>query len=470
MSAYVSADGATASNLTEWYQCKNYGNISLTDHTAAVGSNAKSGRLLVSGLFGYAVACFNFNECENHGAVSVVNAKNGTNTFVGGIVGQLNKHNTINPNFEIKNCTNRGAISGSAVKLTGGAEATGSSEGFFLGGIIGGVWHAKDGVDYEHYYTGLKNYGTVTLGGSYFVSSKRECLGGIMGDIVGYGKFSDCYNEGAVTFEPTVNGTTKTTVPANVRMGGIIGSTNGTTPTNGAVPTFTFEYCTNAGAITAKESTATNYYVLGGIGGYLCNHGVTTYSISNCGNSGKILYDGVTTANQNMYAGGVFAYFADANTTVAAENSRLVNIGNIEIKNSSIPDAVMWIGGVVARTVVAVPNGESYCDITATGYTNVGWITGTARTSSILATNGKVYASPAKKWDDEGQTWVDGEEGLFNGDNFMDYIYGGSTDWTGTTNYDNCTYFDVKPELPARATPDSGEGNEGTETPATPGA
>ena len=35
-----------------------------------------------------------------------------------------------------------------------------------------------------------------------------------------------------------------------------------------------------------------------------------------------------------------------------------------------------------------------------------------------------------------------------DGSNFMDYLYGATTDWNGVANYDGCSFLTVKPEVP----------------------
>jgi hypothetical protein len=49
--------------------------------------------------------------------------------------------------------------------------------------------------------------------------------------------------------------------------------------------------------------------------------------------------------------------------------------------------------------------------------------------------------------DGSGDQVVVDEIITLDGSNYYDYIYGGTTDWTGNANYDGCTFLSVVPTI-----------------------
>ena len=72
-----------------------------------------------------------------------------------------------------------------------------------------------------------------------------------------------------------------------------------------------------------------------------------------------------------------------------------------------------------------------------------GMLTATPRSESIVVSNFKVGGC-VRIFNtlDEGYVTTP-----LNADNFYNYLYGGSTDWTGATDYDGCTYISALPAV-----------------------
>ena len=438
VAAYVAGDGATIDNVTEWYQCNNHGNITVNGHAQAVNSDNKNGRLHIGGCFGNATHIFNFTECNNNGAIKAEQLRSGHNVFMAGIFGCI-ANNTVNKVTTFKDCVNRGAVAASAVTDSSITSQSGQSEGLFVAGIIGGYWFKKNSAEHDVNYVGLKNYGTLSIGGSYFVSGKRECMGGIIADIAGIGDLYDCHNEGDITFEPTKG----TSVKANVRIGGIVGSHYAAGADN--APTITFEYCTNKGNIAAKSFSTSTYVMLGGISGYTYNSGTPTHSFTNCGNSGTISIEGVTTSN-NLRAGGLIAYSDATKCTFAGKN---VNIGTVKINGCS---GTQYAGGIIGQTTKKpVTNAESYGTIHAIGVQNVGIITGGTRADATKASNcgvgGKLVLSQAEEEDANGSKEKVDVETVIDDSNWYSHIYGTAVT-KAVAEDDGCYLLSTKPSLP----------------------
>ena len=101
----------------------------------------------------------------------------------------------------------------------------------------------------------------------------------------------------------------------------------------------------------------------------------------------------------------------------------------------------------MAQTNTSIANAECYCTINAPSAKNLGAIMGSARTEgSVVATNCKVGGSLIDKYDVEEDEYI---ETKLSASNFYNYIYGSgkNTDWTGTDNYDGCSYISAAPAL-----------------------
>jgi hypothetical protein len=80
-------------------------------------------------------------------------------------------------------------------------------------------------------------------------------------------------------------------------------------------------------------------------------------------------------------------------------------------------------------------------------------ITGALRSATVVASNCKIggtictKSSMGEAEDGSGDQVVVDEIITLDGSNYYDYIYGGTTDWTGNANYDGCTFLSVVPTI-----------------------
>ena len=220
--------------------------------------------------------------------------------------------------------------------------------------------------------------------------------------------------------------------------------------------------CTNSGDISISGNCKGAHPLLvGGISGWTAHNNANRYNAFNVVNSGNITIgkENVTTTINNLNVGGVVGKFTNSAACTGCENA--VNTGNIIIVGEigGITDA-SYIGGIIGYTEEPIVNSTAYCSISALGFTNVGWITGFSRgTHTLKNSEGKDYTAEviAKNCKIGGnviEVEVDVEDESktekvtpITEENFYNYIFGGTTDWTGVENYDGCTYLETKPTI-----------------------
>ena len=130
-------------------------------------------------------------------------------------------------------------------------------------------------------------------------------------------------------------------------------------------------------------------------------------------------------------------------------NSGIVNTGDISVTNSTITDdANSYVGGIFGLAVYSVDGVSCYSKMKVAGLSNVGMVLGTQRDpaeSGIRAKNCKIGGSTYSYNAEEDEY----EEKVITAKDFYKYIYakGESTDWTGTDNYDGCSFLSAKPTI-----------------------
>ncbi len=148
--------------------------------------------------------------------------------------------------------------------------------------------------------------------------------------------------------------------------------------------------------------------------------------------------------------GGATSY--DSNNLVHVMNN-VTSAGKITIQNATISGTAL-VGGFWGHCPSVTNGCTSACEIQVigtTGINNIGMFSGSARSATSLATNCKIggkIATTTTKYEDSdgvevvGPLWVE-----LSDTNFFDYMYGGTTDWTGVENYDGCSFLSVVPEV-----------------------
>ena len=239
----------------------------------------------------------------------------------------------------VSGCSNSGNISN--------ASNTATDRDIQMGGVFG-----KNEVN----VSGCTNSGTITNIGA---SGCDVCIGGVTGNNGGM-TMTACYNTGAV-----VNGGTggiiaiagvagwsgansvyasacyntgaisNTGVASNnlagVRMGGVVGSTDGLNTLTGTASS----YCYNDGTIT--ENSESSYLAVGGVVGFSDNSGNDMAYAKNKGNGDITL----SNLHYNSYIGGILGMAQAACTMDYADNAGDLNFDDVTVSHQ------IWIGGVL---------------------------------------------------------------------------------------------------------------------------
>jgi hypothetical protein len=219
-------------------------------------------------------------------------------------------------------------------------------------------------------------------------------------------------------------------------LGGIIGNSanNGTGDSNASSYAFAAE--TTVGAIKYPAGSWTGDIV----------------------NTGNITYTG--TSKNGVAIGGLFAAAKSPHTTYPYPTGmRFVYTGNITasgtfVKATTATDTTAsvelhnGIGGIYGYSNLAnllIENAEVHTAVAASGYPSVGILFGFPRTNTVYAKNCKV-GGEMKVYDEEEEDYITTP---ITESNFYNYIYGSGkdTNWTGTDNYDGCTFLSVKPTI-----------------------
>ena len=442
---------------------KNTGNINIDiDYGAR--------ELQVGGIVGYMYGKSTQKNLTNDGDISV-NMRSGTNYVrVGGIAEAIRNH--------ISDCTNNGDIT-----LTGKA---GSS--IYVGGImanpngynrsnltnngnilvdctvktdcwIGGMcYDLTNGANIS--YTNCINNGNLVVGTKAVVGASTA-VGGMIGKSTTNGEkknFVRCQNNGDIIFKGKSKG--------HARIGGLMGYTSG-----GLIVIVKDGYV-NTGKVEFSGSTdGADRVHIGGLFGYIDGsfmsydttststdeNGVetstttTTTWTGNIVNKGDVIFSGKSIGGL-CRAGGIFGYL---NQPLSA-NARYINLGTIKFTgdagqktddNGNPVIGVGSVGGIVGvLNGVSATNCEVYCDLYTKGADNFGMVTGSERSATCVVTNSKVGGQLIGEFDEEDQTY---KTTVLSESDYFNYIYGSgeATDWTGTDNYDGCSYISVAPAI-----------------------
>ena len=210
---------------------------------------------------------------------------------------------------------------------------------------------------------------------------------------------------------------------------------------------------TYSGSVTVSGSLGTNLI----IGGFGSQHkaainldGVVFSGTIQLGTPEKSLtVNGTYFRIGGITAGGGVDY--DSKNLVHTLNN-VKSVGNITVENVKLAETVttVQIGGVYGFCSSPLEGATSYCNIKALGLANpqIGMVIGTGRSETSLAKNCAVGGTICKerKFDADAYDEVDVVVTL-DESNFMDYIYGTTTDWTGVADYDGCSVLTSAPKL-----------------------
>ena len=456
--AYAQKVGSAAIG-NDFLNLTNHGNITIE---GTIGTKSWN----IGGVLGYAYNAGIQKNLENNGDILVHFTKAGTgHVRVGGVAHGIRR--------AIDGAVNNGDITvrGKVGDVDSANKRVGS---LYIGGIIA----TPNGYDRDN----MTNNGNILVDATVSV----DCfLGGICYDAAnGNGTvFKNCHNTGNI--EVTKNSLVK----GNAAIGGMIGKY----PTANELKIF--DACSNSGNISyaGKSNGSTN---IGGLFGYL-SHTVNSttkerepaYLVVRNGfvNTGNITHTGTTDGADNISIGGLLGYcsygqfskgehvwtgdiinrgkitcagssiggiyrtggFIGYSNTNLPETARIINLGEIEftgtpgVKNGTPGTA--YVGGIIGHSENAtITNAETYCTITAQNVDYMGFIVGTPRSTTVVASNCKVGGKTLGEWDEEDQVY---DETKLSSSNYHNFIYGSgkNTDWTGTENYDGCTLLTSAP-------------------------
>ena len=446
ISAYIGGLMASHTNgVLALDKCINEGSV--TVETTASNYSVPQ----VAGMVGYVTKSYDCTDCENKGDVTFKATSKG-NTCIAGYFGTTDIASG-NDDSKLTNCVNSGNVTHSGTV----------GNNLFMGGFIGYI--PNDPPLRE--WVNCENQGHIKIEANVPGSARA---GGFVGGTYSSLKFTSCTNSGAVTCASLV----KDDSDAKTLAAGFVGDSEKGTPT----ATFTaadeskgIKPCKNTGTITVTGNL-NQYARVSGIGnldhtdggiigndlinegqivaknmsgkGYIQIGGVTACHIKgskwiNATNKGSVLVENVECGY--IIAGGISGHSADGSIA----EGKIVNVGDITVKDCKFSTPVsVRVGGLVASPYVAIADAECHCTILAEGLGgHVGMIFGGERATKYPV-KAKVGGAVAVERDPEDESW---KKKALTEENYFNYLYsaGEATDWTGTDNYDGCTFLSAKP-------------------------
>ena len=385
------------------------------------GKYTKNDQIQIGGYGGYGTGLWTLTNCKFSGKILLTDKTSFESSaskyaVISGFLGYPANDNAENVQI-FKNCS----LTKTAT-ITCGAQHTNGD--LYIGGYI--AYTAKKTLVE---FLGCHNHATMVTTPS---SSATEdlCLGSYIGwKGGGVTTLKGCSNDGDIIAEGKTF--------KNIYVSGVIAGSSVST----IVKDSEYPQCYNAGNITVGNKTGAKTIATTktAVGGYVAYHsgGAITSDIYNSGN--------ITVSNlksPSLYVGGVFGHLYKAGAVNS--DAQLTNTGDISISGIDVPNETVFVGGIVGDTLSPIAGAQSYCTITTENLTNVGWIMGTPRAAATLATNCKVGGKTLGEYDTEDEVYV---EITISDENFFNYIYGGTTDWSGVSNYDGCSALSSKPAI-----------------------
>ena len=301
---------------------------------------------------------------------------------------------------------------------------------------IAGIWPVNQKADAT--FTDCHNSGAITVKSST-VNKSSNNIGGLVGYTAKNMTFDGCSNSGKM-----VDGVKKGIyVEQPVQhgyfdIGGCVGYVYGANKI-----TFLNGFTNSADIHVKVTNTYAGTYPVGGVIATYQNSGASyegwTGSIKN---EGTITFDGDASASKTLAVGGIVGISG----AVPCE-ATLVNTGNIIIKDTAKIPATNGFGGIFGIAAGSIKGAKTHCTIEKSDNisANFGWITGSARSTTVIASNCAIGGKHITGWNDEDDT-LRAEGDNLDESNYMNYIYGAPTDWIGVENYDGCTHLSAKPE------------------------
>ena len=379
----------------------------------------------IGGVIGYADATGNNNDLTNtdKGVITVeLNDEISDSAYgrfnIGGVAGHMQDGSA--------RLTNNGAIN---IKGT-------INRGIRLGGIIGHTNH--------YYRTDLTNNGDLTISAEIDGSCR---IGGIEGGGACDGKVKKGHtNKGDIIVTETG------WIKKVSTIGGIFGTWDALSdiiPHSDGTPSANYGDIIYKGKFGTEDMGEDAYLHIGGMFG---SFGLMKTIQGGFTNSGSIEFSGTFYGAGSLNMGGIFGKNEVDLTTEGylPDDGLLVFSGENIVCSGTIENGKLYIGGVAGSSTSKICNAKALSNIQAIGYNGgVGMITGSARVAdTVVASNCAVGGSIATSTTAQGEIERPKRTKL-SATNYYNYIYGGmGTDWTGTDNYDGCTFDPTEVALP----------------------
>jgi hypothetical protein len=460
--------GQSCLNATEegkeiFYNLKNYGQINLKGSMSGASASTNVGGVICY-IKGNAAKLYNYAE-----ATITVNYKASSSNFnVGGIavdadshLVDVENHADINISGPTAGDTNAAYIGGLVAHHAGISNRTNcsnsgdinfSTTSTPLSIAIGGVFMSGVRLNCKNCH----NSGDITVGQFGLIGSDENAnitCGGLIArlmDAKEHVTLSNCTNSGAISIDGSNCG-------GPIYVGGIFANMASSATTLQVVGDATNNTgIINSGNITVKGSGKTlnganSWLVVGG----LFAHSNKPFVASGKEWSGIVKNTGAVNVtslqDQSAYIGGLIGLINNTSAAATLSGATFVNTGDVTC--SGVVPTNYFIGSVVGLTKTNVNGASTHCNLKAVGFSKVGMITGALRSATVVASNCKIggtictKSSMGEAEDGSGDQVVVDEIITLDGSNYYDYIYGGTTDWTGNANYDGCTFLSVVPTI-----------------------
>lgn len=356
--------------------------------------------------------------CVNYGNISVNGGGTVNSTYLAGLV----LSNSAEPR---QNCYNKGKITVDNYTV-GGTSSTGSD--LFIGGIC-----YSGGSNTP--YTNVHNEGDIEVGKNVYVANCLR-IGGFITNVETADKtntLTDCSNSGDIT----VYATNSVNSNGVMRIGGLFSQhNNGTLILLGTIK--------NSGNINfaGKQSRAIGTSIGGIFGGNDSAGSISADSYAVILNEGTVAFTGETV--QQFYIGGIAAFVSKYAFPATV---KLINTGDVVAtgKCGAGLEGNCIVSGIIGSLKAPIEGAQCFCTIDAYKYqAQQGMLSGKARTSAVLYTNAKVGGKKVTKYDEDEDEYTTVS---LKATDYFNYLYGGTTDWTGNDTYDGCTFISSKDEI-----------------------
>lgn len=362
-------------------------------------------------------ALYDFTSCSNLATVNVPSKGVGA-VFLSGFLGG-NKQDVASPKSLVANVVD--------CKVGGSVNMTGKCGDIQYGGLCSYPFASGNSYKLTRFVNDCDfNFAGETTGSLQ--------VGGIGAYISGAVTINECEISGDFNFSGK-SGT-------YVSYGGCAQNANLSASVDNTIKNFT-----HSGNVTLTGTIATNILI-----GAFSAQQKTPYYAENVTNTGNITLGTadkpLTVGGTYIYIGGLFADIKPYTDRVYSLTGNMINTGNIVVQNTTLTEGgkcVCKVGGIVGNLTASdvIVGAKCYCKVSVTNidHATVGYISGSPRTSATV--KDCQLAGVDMVYDETDLIYR--PTTLFEPANYYNYIYAGTTDWTGVEGYDGCSYLNSNP-------------------------